>query len=255
MRPRPRAWVWLASRAALLGVAGLGVAGLGVAGLGVAGLGVAGSRATPVAAAGSAFVSIVDYGYSPASITVPPGTTVTWTYVRNGQSMHSVTSDQTGGFDSSPFCPTSGCLRPGDSYSHTFGSVGSFRYHCRVHPDLMHGTVVVQSGTPTTSPSSSTSAPRSSTTSVSSSTRSTTTPGTTPTSGASTSTTSVSLPPGPPLTLGSPESTGPATTLAAAPTAKKNTSSGARVALLITIAVLLVLAAGWAVWALRRRPA
>jgi plastocyanin len=100
----------------------------------------------PPGSAATASVSIVDFGFSPATITVAAGTTVTW--VNTGQSIHSVTSD-TGAFDSNPSCPTGPCLDPGASYSHAFAAGGRFAYHCRVHPN-MTGTVVVNAPPPST---------------------------------------------------------------------------------------------------------
>jgi plastocyanin len=93
-------------------------------------------------------VAIVDFGYSPATITVRAGTTVVWT--NTGQAIHSVTSD-TGLFDSSPSCPAGACIDPGGTFSHTFTTAGRFAYHCRVHSN-MHGTVIVKPAatTPTT---------------------------------------------------------------------------------------------------------
>ncbi len=106
----------------------------------------------PPSTAATAHVSIVDFGYSPASITVTMGTTVTWT--NTGGVIHSVTSD-TGAFDSSPSCPSGACIDPGSSYSHTFATAGTFAYHCRVHSN-MHGTIIVKAAvtTPTTTPGS-----------------------------------------------------------------------------------------------------
>ena len=69
----------------------------------------------PPGVAATATLSIVDFGFSPATVTVTAGSTVTW---RNtGSVIHSVTSD-TGAFDSSPGCPTGPCIDPGASYSH-----------------------------------------------------------------------------------------------------------------------------------------
>jgi plastocyanin len=99
--------------------------------------------------AATAPVSIVDFGFSPSSITVSAGTTVVWT--NTGQSIHSVTSD-TGAFDSNPSCPTGSCLDPGATYSHTFSTAGTFAYHCRVHSNMV-GTVLLKAaatGTTTT---------------------------------------------------------------------------------------------------------
>jgi plastocyanin len=104
---------------------------------------------SPPEAATTAHVSIVDFGFSPATITVSAGATVTWT--NTGQSIHSVTSDASA-FDSSPTCPTGSCINPGASYSHLFTAAGTFAYHCRVHANMV-GTVVVNASTPgTTTP-------------------------------------------------------------------------------------------------------
>ena len=89
----------------------------------------------PNAGAQSQTVSIRDFNFSPPSISVTPGTTVTWT--NQGQAPHTVT--HTGGaFDS-------GTLQPGQSYSFTFKRAGSYAYFCRIHP-FMRGTVVVGGG-------------------------------------------------------------------------------------------------------------
>jgi plastocyanin len=77
-------------------------------------------------------VSIGDDTFSPASITVSKGTTIKWT--NNGADIHTVTSS-TALFDS-------GDLDPGDTYSRTFDSIGSFPYQCIYHLG-MNGTVLV----------------------------------------------------------------------------------------------------------------
>jgi plastocyanin len=94
----------------------------------------------PALAAG---VSIGDNFYSPATVTINAGDSVTWT--NGGAAPHSVTSND-GLFDSSPNCPNQidACIGPGGSYSHTFSSAGSFDYYCKVHGFTMSGTVVVE---------------------------------------------------------------------------------------------------------------
>ncbi len=98
-------------------------------------------------------VTISDNAFTPNSIPISQGTTVTWKNA--GADSHSVTSDD-GSFDSSPTCTsavTTGCIPPGGAYPHTFPSVGSFAYRCRRHPS-MRGTVVVTAATvPSPSPS------------------------------------------------------------------------------------------------------
>lgn len=77
-------------------------------------------------------VDIVDFAFVPDSITVPLGTTVRWTNM--GAVNHTVTSD-TALFDS-------GVMQPGDIFTFTFDTVGSFGYLCTIHPE-MTGTVTV----------------------------------------------------------------------------------------------------------------
>lgn len=76
-------------------------------------------------------VSIVNFAFSPATLTVPKGTTVTWT--NEDSSSHTVTG---GDFDS-------GTLAKGESYSHSFDEAGTFDYTCTIHPS-MRGTLIVE---------------------------------------------------------------------------------------------------------------
>jgi plastocyanin len=80
----------------------------------------------------AAAVTIQNFAFSPASVTVPTGTTVTWT--NRDSAPHQVGSD-TGAFQG-------GALGTGASYSFTFTTPGTFPYHCVIHPS-MHGTVTV----------------------------------------------------------------------------------------------------------------
>jgi plastocyanin len=118
-----------------------------LAALGAFLVGTAVAFAGAAAAAAPARLSIVDFAFSPAAVSVPAGATVTWT--NSGQSPHTVTSDN-GAFDSSPGCTyATGCLNPGNAFSHTFTAPGTYTYHCRVHT-TMHGTVTVTPGAPPT---------------------------------------------------------------------------------------------------------
>jgi LPXTG-motif cell wall-anchored protein len=83
--------------------------------------------------AASASVSIGDNFYSPASVSVAVGDTVTWR--NNGQAQHSATADD-GSFDT-------GVFGPGASRSATFDSAGTFSYYCTVHGQVQSGTVRV----------------------------------------------------------------------------------------------------------------
>lgn len=79
-------------------------------------------------------VSIKDFAFSPADITVKKGTTVTWT--NKDSATHTVTENdgQAG--------PDSGDLATGKTYSFTYGTVGTFKYHCSIHTGMI-GTVTV----------------------------------------------------------------------------------------------------------------
>jgi plastocyanin len=82
-------------------------------------------------------VSIRDFSFEPAQLSVEPGTTVTWT--NEGNEPHTVTADN-GLFDS-------GVLYPGDSYSVQFDGMGTVSYYCTLHPS-MTGGITVGGGTP-----------------------------------------------------------------------------------------------------------
>jgi plastocyanin len=91
------------------------------------------NNTTPQTPTATNAVSISNFSFSPANITVKKGTTVTWT--NNDSTTHTVTGDTNGG-------PKSGDLNPGKAYSFTFSAAGTFAYHCSIHPD-MTGTVTV----------------------------------------------------------------------------------------------------------------
>jgi plastocyanin len=86
----------------------------------------------PTPAAAEAQVLIVDFmRFEPKVITVPPGTTVTWT--NQDGSNHNVTVAGS----------QSGRLHMDSSWSHTFEDAGQYDYHCSMHP-RMTGTVIVE---------------------------------------------------------------------------------------------------------------
>src|SRR6476646_741713 len=77
-------------------------------------------------------VAIQNFAFSPATVTVKAGTTITWT--NRDQDAHTVTAI------SGPFqSPT---LNTGQSYQYTFSTPGRFDYLCTIHP-FMTATVVV----------------------------------------------------------------------------------------------------------------
>jgi plastocyanin len=83
-------------------------------------------------ASASRSVSIVDFAYDPASLSVKAGDTVTWTNQGTAEEGHNVI----GGELESP------TLHTGESYSHTFSRPGTFSYVCTIHPE-MEGNVEV----------------------------------------------------------------------------------------------------------------
>lgn len=96
---------------------------------------------------GSACVTIQDFSFSPATLTVKAGTTVTWT--NNGPSEHTSTSD-TGVWDSGTISAPGGGVYGGGSagtYQFKFTTPGTYSYHCKIHPPASYpsftGTITV----------------------------------------------------------------------------------------------------------------
>ena len=77
-------------------------------------------------------VSIDNFAFVPATLTVAAGSTVTWT--NQDEEPHTVVAND-GSFRS----PGMGSQA---TYSHTFATAGKFDYVCSIHP-FMHATVVV----------------------------------------------------------------------------------------------------------------
>lgn len=85
------------------------------------------------AADSGATIEINDFAFTPQTLTIPAGTTVTW--VNNDEAPHTVR--ETGrGFKS-------GALETGGRFSYVFSTPGSFQYFCSLHPH-MTATVVVE---------------------------------------------------------------------------------------------------------------
>ncbi|GAB2736578.1 hypothetical protein GCM10010442_66900 [Kitasatospora kifunensis] len=84
-------------------------------------------------AAAAQAVNISGFAFSPASLTVPVGTTVTWT--NHDPVTHTVTSTGSG--------PLKGTVNAGATYSYTFTTAGTYAYVCTIHPG-MAGTVTVK---------------------------------------------------------------------------------------------------------------
>jgi len=87
-------------------------------------------------AAGSPSATVVvakDFMFSPDTLTVTAGSTVTWT--NHDEEPHTVVSD-TGVF-------RSGAMDTNESFSFKFDQPGTFHFICSIHPQMV-GTIVVQ---------------------------------------------------------------------------------------------------------------
>ena len=90
---------------------------------------------TPRASAAGHDVGIANFAFSPSSITIAPGDTVTWT--NSDSTTHTVTGNN-GSWGS-------GGLANGQTYTHQFNETGDYSYHCSIHSS-MTGIVHVSSG-------------------------------------------------------------------------------------------------------------
>jgi plastocyanin len=90
------------------------------------------SATAPAAPVAGDAVSIDNFAFVPATLTVRVGSTVTWT--NHDEEPHTVAASD-GSFHS-PGMGSQG------TYSHTFPTAGKFDYICSIHP-YMHATVVV----------------------------------------------------------------------------------------------------------------
>ena len=79
-------------------------------------------------------IKIDNFSFTPMTVTVAVGTTVTWT--NDDDVPHTVVSDDTTTFKSH-------ALDTGDHFSYTFTKPGKYSYFCSVHP-RMTAEVVVQ---------------------------------------------------------------------------------------------------------------
>ncbi|WP_406629785.1 plastocyanin/azurin family copper-binding protein [Amycolatopsis sp. WGS_07] len=87
------------------------------------------------AAAATQTVMMQNYAYSPASLTVHVGDTVTW--IQHDTAPHDVVTT------SAPVAFRSPQLSQGQSWNYTFRTAGTYSYYCSVHPD-MRAQIIVQ---------------------------------------------------------------------------------------------------------------
>jgi plastocyanin len=80
-------------------------------------------------------VKIDNFSFSPATLTVAVGTTVTWT--NQDDIPHTVVSTD------DPRAFRSKVLDTDEKFTYTFSKAGTFAYFCSVHPKMI-GTVVVK---------------------------------------------------------------------------------------------------------------
>jgi plastocyanin len=93
----------------------------------------AGATPPSQAAASGPQVMIDNFNFTPATITVPTGSTVTWS--NRDDTPHTVTaSDKSFG---------STAILPNTQFSHSFDTPGTYSYFCSIHP-FMTAKVIVQ---------------------------------------------------------------------------------------------------------------
>ena len=104
-------------------------------GLGLSGADQATPTVTPAVATSSAAgprIDIMQFKFSQPILTVPVGTTVTWT--NEDEDAHTVTADD-GQFASAG-------LDHGEAFSYRFTTPGTYAYHCALHPHMTARIVV-----------------------------------------------------------------------------------------------------------------
>jgi plastocyanin len=79
-------------------------------------------------------VAIDNFNFSPNTLTVAVGATVTWTNHDNGPHVVSSADNQ---------FKKSVVLKPGQSFSHTFATTGTYSYFCSIHP-RMTGKIIIK---------------------------------------------------------------------------------------------------------------
>jgi plastocyanin len=95
------------------------------------------AQSTPPLPSGmSNVIAIKDFVFSPSTLTIKAGSTVSW--VNQGSAPHTVNSDK-----SSPVQFASKELQSGGSYSFTFSKPGTYPFHCSIHPSMV-GTIIVE---------------------------------------------------------------------------------------------------------------
>ncbi|MDB4900430.1 MAG: amidase [Gemmatimonadetes bacterium] len=89
---------------------------------------------TPSSTAGAAIVFISNFAFVPPTVHVKAGQSVAWVNCETDATAHTATADG-GSFDS-------GSLRTPDAYVRSFPTVGTFPYHCTIHPGMKASVIV-----------------------------------------------------------------------------------------------------------------
>ena len=105
---------------------------LGAAGIGSVAVG------QQLAAAKAAEIDIVNFAFTPKTLTVAPGTAVTWD--NKDEEPHNIVDVPA---DGKPRVFRSQAVDGGEKFSFTFNDPGTYKYICSIHPH-MEGTLVVQ---------------------------------------------------------------------------------------------------------------
>jgi plastocyanin len=103
----------------------------------VVGSGLAGGVLVARAASPATAISIDNFTFTPQTVTVKAGTTVSWT--NKDDIPHGIAATNNA-------FTRSKTLDTDDSYSFTFTTPGTYQYFCYVHP-RMTGTIVVEAAT------------------------------------------------------------------------------------------------------------
>lgn len=91
------------------------------------------TNTTNIQGATQGTVTIQNFNFSPSTIVINKGDTVTWQ--NSDAATHHIVADD-GSFDL-------GDVANGATSKHTFDTTGTYAYHCSIHPE-MKGTVVVK---------------------------------------------------------------------------------------------------------------
>jgi len=78
-------------------------------------------------------ISIKDRAFHPATLRIKKGESVTW---KNSDDIDHTVDAEDGSF-------SSGTIKSGKSFTHTFKKAGKYAYSCHLHP-RMKGTIVVE---------------------------------------------------------------------------------------------------------------